>query len=246
MSVVDPVRDDRGWAFREGRGHGPDPVNGFGFLSEAYLRHRARLPRAASRCPCSGTGRPGGSSTTSRPTSSACSTPSSRPSSDADGGLLPGRPARGDRRGRGLRLRCVNNGVYRVGFAARQEAYDEAFWTLFSALDDLEARLSEQRYLVGDRITEADWRLFTTLVRFDPVYHGHFKCNLRRLVDYPDALGLHARPLPGARRGRDGRPRPHQAPLLPHARAHQPDGHRAPGRPGDGLRGAPHGRAGHG
>jgi len=80
----------------------------------------------------------------------------------------------------------VNNGVYRCGFATSQEAYDEAFDDLFRALDQLEARLSGQRYLVGDRLTEADWRLFTTLVRFDAVYVGHFKANLRRIADYPN------------------------------------------------------------
>ena len=78
----------------------------------------------------------------------------------------------------------INNGVYRCGFATTQDAYDEAIGPLFETLDWLEDRLSDQRYLVGDRITEADWRLFTTLVRFDPVYVGHFKCNVRRLVDY--------------------------------------------------------------
>jgi putative glutathione S-transferase len=80
----------------------------------------------------------------------------------------------------------VNNGVYRAGFATSQDAYEEAFDALFETLDDLEARLARQRYLLGERLTEADWRLFTTLVRFDPVYAGHFKCNKRRLVDYPN------------------------------------------------------------
>ncbi len=80
----------------------------------------------------------------------------------------------------------VNNGVYRCGFATTQEAYEEAFHELFRALDALEARLASQRYLVGNRLTEADWRLFPTLVRFDPVYVGHFKCNLRRIADYPN------------------------------------------------------------
>ena len=80
----------------------------------------------------------------------------------------------------------VNNGVYRTGFATTQTAYEAAYDRLFEALDQLEARLATQRYLVGDRLTEADWRLFTTLVRFDPVYHGHFKCNRQRLVDYPN------------------------------------------------------------
>jgi putative glutathione S-transferase len=80
----------------------------------------------------------------------------------------------------------VNNGVYRAGFATTQEAYEEAFSQLFATLDKLEDRLSRQRYLVGNQLTEADWRLFTTLVRFDPVYVGHFKCNLRRIEDYPN------------------------------------------------------------
>ncbi len=78
----------------------------------------------------------------------------------------------------------VNNGVYKCGFATTQAAYNDAFDALFGTLDDLEARLGRQRYLAGDLVTEADWRLFTTLVRFDAVYHGHFKCNLSRIVDY--------------------------------------------------------------
>jgi glutathionyl-hydroquinone reductase len=80
----------------------------------------------------------------------------------------------------------VNNGVYRAGFATTQAAYEEAARALFATLDELEQRLSRQRYLVGRQITEADWRLFTTLVRFDAVYYSHFKCNLRRIVDYPN------------------------------------------------------------
>jgi putative glutathione S-transferase len=89
----------------------------------------------------------------------------------------------------GLVYEDVNNGVYRAGFATRQAAYERAFDTLFARLDWLEERLSRQRYLVDGRLTEADVRLFTTLVRFDAVYHGHFKCNLRRLVDYPNLWG---------------------------------------------------------
>ncbi|AWI82482.1 glutathione-dependent reductase [Alloyangia pacifica] len=88
----------------------------------------------------------------------------------------------------------VNNGVYKAGFATSQEAYEAAVLPLFETLDWLEARLSDQRYLMGDRITEADWRLFTTLIRFDTVYHGHFKCNRRRIVDYP-ALWAYVREL---------------------------------------------------
>lgn len=83
----------------------------------------------------------------------------------------------------------VNNGVYKAGFATTQEAYEQAVFPLFEALDELDQRLSQQRYLLGEQITEADWRLFTTLVRFDAVYHGHFKCNLRRINDYPHLAG---------------------------------------------------------
>jgi putative glutathione S-transferase len=83
----------------------------------------------------------------------------------------------------------VNDGVYRCGFATTQVAYEESFDRLFAGLDELEQRLAAQRYLVGNRITEADWRLLTTLLRFDPVYYSHFKCNLRRIIDYPNLFG---------------------------------------------------------
>jgi len=83
----------------------------------------------------------------------------------------------------------INNGVYKTGFAATQEAYEETVTQLFAALDRWEELLSRRRYLCGDRITEADWAFFATLVRFDPVYYGHFKCNLRRVVDYPNLWG---------------------------------------------------------
>ncbi len=83
----------------------------------------------------------------------------------------------------------VNNGVYKAGFATAQAAYEEAVGALFDSLDWLEARLATHRYLLGERVTEADWRLFTTLVRFDAVYVGHFKCNIRRIADYPNLSG---------------------------------------------------------
>lgn len=83
----------------------------------------------------------------------------------------------------------INNGVYRAGFASTQPAYEQAVTQLFAALDDIDNTLSTQRYLVGDTLTEADWRLFTTLVRFDAVYAGHFKCNLQRIADYPHLSG---------------------------------------------------------
>jgi putative glutathione S-transferase len=84
----------------------------------------------------------------------------------------------------------LNNGVYRAGFATTQEAYEEAATAVFAALDTLDARLATRRYLTGARLTEADVRLFTTLIRFDLVYHGHFKCNRRRIVDYPNLWGF--------------------------------------------------------
>jgi putative glutathione S-transferase len=83
----------------------------------------------------------------------------------------------------------VNNGVYQAGFATSQKSYEIAAHELFDALADLESRLGQQRYLFGNRIVEADWRLFCTLIRFDAVYHGHFKCNVRRILDYPHLQG---------------------------------------------------------
>ncbi len=83
----------------------------------------------------------------------------------------------------------INNGVYKAGFATTQAAYEEAVMPLFEALDNIDQRLSQQRYLLGDELTEADWRLFTTLLRFDAVYFGHFKCNLKRIADYPKLSG---------------------------------------------------------
>ncbi|MCA1367764.1 glutathione S-transferase family protein [Bradyrhizobium sp. BRP14] len=84
---------------------------------------------------------------------------------------------------------AVNNGVYKTGFATSQAAYEESVTALFAMLDELEGRLASRRYLLGNNITETDWRLFTTLLRFDPVYVGHFKCNIRRLADYPNLYG---------------------------------------------------------
>ncbi len=123
----------------------------------------------------------------------------------------------------------VNNGVYRAGFAGKQAAYEEAAVALFETLDALEARLAERRFLCGDRLTEADWRLFPTLVRFDPVYVGLFKCNIRRIADYPHLtryLG-ELRSLAGNRR--DDRSLPHQAALLRQPSLHQSHGDRALG-----------------
>ncbi len=121
----------------------------------------------------------------------------------------------------------VNNGVYKAGFAQNQEAYEEAFRALFNTLDELDQRLDGQRFLMGDPLTEADWRLFTTLIRFDAVYYVLFKCNRRRIADYPEPLRLSARSLPGAGHQGHRRHRPHQAALLLQPEFHQSDPHRA-------------------
>ena len=184
MSVVDPVRDERGWRFTEGRRHGPDTLNGFRFLSEAYLRSdpgfegRVTVPVLWDR----ETGR-----VVNNESADILRMLNTEFDAwgDASVDLYPAAlrdeiDAVNDRV-----YRTVNNGVYRAGFATTQEAYEEAFTDLFATLDDLDVLLARRRYLAGDRITEADWRLFTTLVRFDAVYYVHFKCNLRRVVDYP-------------------------------------------------------------
>ena len=189
MSVVDPIRDERGWAFREGEGHGRDPVCDFEYLSEAYLRTdpaytgRVTVPCVWDRV----TGRLVTNNYPDitidletqfrafhRPGAPELYPEALRPEIDALNEVV---------------YRDVNNGVYRAGFATRQGAYEAAVDTLFARLDWLEERLARRRFLVGSRITEADVRLFTTLVRFDIVYVGHFKCNLRRLVDYPNLWG---------------------------------------------------------
>jgi putative glutathione S-transferase len=189
MTVVDPVRDERGWAFRDGPGHTADGVCGFQFLSEAYL---LTDPEYTGRytVPC----------IWDRETKRLVTNnyPDITIDFETQFGAFQ-KPDAPDLYPAALReeidevsevvYRDVNNGVYRTGFAASQEAYDAAVHTLFARLDWLEERLAGQRYLVGGQLTEADVRLFTTLARFDAVYVGHFKCNLRRLVDYPNLWG---------------------------------------------------------
>ena len=186
MSAVDPIRNDEdGWAFREGEGHGPDPINGFKLLKEAYLasdpsyQGRVTVPVLWDK-------------------------QASKIVSNSDDDLL--RMLNGEFRsfaGNSLDLtpeehldeidrlneaiyEHVNNGVYKAGFATTQKAYERAVMPLFDTLDTLEHRLEEKKFLFGDVPTETDIKLFVTLVRFDPVYHGHFKCNIRRIVDYPN------------------------------------------------------------
>ncbi len=188
MTVVDPVRDERGWAFRDGDGFSSDPINHFSYLAEAYA---ATVPHFKGRV----TVRVLWDKQTRRVINNSeddiC-----RMFNDAfaqidrrDVDLFPAELEPDHANLAAFIYENINNGVYRAGFATRQSAYDKAAREVFAALEDLEARLSTSRYLFGHRIVEADWRLFNTLVRFDPVYHGHFKCNLRRIVDYPNLQG---------------------------------------------------------
>lgn len=188
MTVVDPVRDDRGWAFRDGPGHSRDPVNGFAFLSEAY---EATKPGFKGRVTVPVLWDKQTRSIVNNSEDDIC-----RMFNNAFNGLgrtdvdlFPADLEEEHAKLSSFIYENVNNGVYRAGFATTQAAYEEPCKSLFAALDSLEARLTTRRYLFGDRIVEADWRLFCTLVRFDAVYHGHFKCNIRRIVDYPALHG---------------------------------------------------------
>lgn len=186
MSVVDPVRDERGWAFREGVGHGPDPVNGFQFLSEAYLQTD---PSYTGRytVPCLWDRQTKRLVTNNFPDITIDFETQFKAYQKPDAPDLYPEPLRTEIDAMNDMIYTdVNDGVYKAGFAVSQGAYETAVTTLFARLDWLEQRLSTQRYLIGNQLTEADIRLFPTLVRFDAVYFGHFKCNLRRLVDYPN------------------------------------------------------------
>jgi glutathionyl-hydroquinone reductase len=192
VSYAHPFRDDRGWAF-PGGDH-VDGLNGFDLLSEAYDRSdpafegRVSVPvlwdKVAGRIVNNE------SSEIIRMLNSEFDAFAEHPEVD----LYPEdlRPEI-DRINHRV-YEEVNNGVYRAGFARTQEAYDRAFHDLFATLAELDELLAERRYLAGNRLTEADWRLFPTLVRFDPVYYVHFRCNGRRLVDHPH-LWAYAREL---------------------------------------------------
>jgi len=177
VSVVDPIRDASGWAFTGGEY--VDAVNGFTYLSEAYAasdpsfdgrwsvpvlwdREAGRIVNNESADVIRMLNAWGTEGDDLEP-------PELRPAIDEVNAVV---------------YDNVNNGVYRAGFATSQAAYEEAFQGLFATLAELDARLADQRFLVGDRLTLADIRLFTTLVRFDAVYHTHFKCNGHRLIEY--------------------------------------------------------------
>ena len=197
LTVVDPVRDDLGWAFRDTSGKIPpgepfestDPINGFQFLSEAYT---ATDPNYNGRVTV-----PVLWDTKTKRIVNNCEDDICRMFNDVFNDfarnktvdLFPKEIQADHAKLSDFIYDNVNNGVYRAGFATRQRPYERACRRVFEALDELEQRLSKSRYLFANRIVEADWRLFCTLVRFDAVYHGHFKCNLRRIIDYPSLQG---------------------------------------------------------
>lgn len=188
FTVVDPVRDERGWAFREGEGFSKDPINGFHFLSEAY---RASDPSFHGRWTVPVLWDKKTKRIVNNSEDDICRMFNSEFSQPGDGtpDLFPAAIAEEQAALSKLIYERVNNGVYLAGFATKQKAYERAVRSLFATLDTLEARLAHSRYLFGKEPVETDWRLFCTLVRFDAVYHGHFKCNLRRIVDYPNLQG---------------------------------------------------------
>lgn len=196
VTVVDPVRDEEhGWAFRDGPGHTRDRLNGFQYLREAYL---ATDPHFDGRPTV-----PVLWDTIAKRIVNNSEDDICRMFHDVFGptfggagapDLFPGELRKEQDALNAFLYERVNNGVYRAGFATRQDAYDRAVHALFEALDQLEQRLAVRRFLLGPHPVESDWRLFCTLVRFDAVYHGHFKCNLRRISDYPN-LGPYLRDL---------------------------------------------------
>jgi putative glutathione S-transferase len=185
ISVVEPLYGPHGWRFGTSAGTIPDGVNGASELADIYLRADPKY-----------TGRVSVPVLWDKDRRTIVNNESAeiiRMLNSAFGRFTNVRTDYYPQALRGeidrvntLVYENINNGVYRTGFATTQEAYEDAFASVFAALDDLEARLARQRYLAGKEITEADWRLFPTLIRFDAVYYSHFKCNLRRIVDYPN------------------------------------------------------------
>jgi putative glutathione S-transferase len=188
LSVVHWLMGENGWTFAEAPGVVPDPIHRARFLHEIYTRAQPRY-----------TGRVTVPVLWDKATNTIVNNESSEIIRIFNSAFDACGAAPGDFCPENLRQEIdgwntriydtVNNGVYRAGFATSQEAYEEAFFKLFETLDMLDEHLGRHRYLTGHRLTEADWRLFTTLLRFDVVYVGHFKCNLRRIADYPNLSG---------------------------------------------------------
>jgi glutathionyl-hydroquinone reductase len=188
LSAVDPVRDGRGWAFREGDGYGLDPLNGLQFLREAYEATQPGYDGHIS-VPVLWDKQAGRIVSNNFPDITLDLDTQFGAWADPAYDLYPEvlRPQIDQLND--VIYATVNNGVYRSGFATTQAAYHDAVTRLFATLDELEQRLATRRYLLGDSITEADVRLYVTLARFDAVYYSHFKCNLRRIADYPNLWG---------------------------------------------------------
>ena len=184
LSVVHWFMGENGWSFEDGPGVVGDPISSASYIHNVYTRAdpgysgRASVPVLWDKS--KGTIVSNESSEIIRMFNSEFDALGALPGDYYPEALRPEIDSVNDRV-----YETLNNGVYRSGFATSQEAYEAAVYPLFDTLDWLEARLANQRFLVGNQITEADWRLFPTLVRFDAVYHGHFKCNRQRLVDYP-------------------------------------------------------------
>jgi putative glutathione S-transferase len=185
VSVVEPLYGPHGWWFGTSAGTIPDTVNGASELAEIYLRADPKY-----------TGRVSVPVLWDKERRTIVNNESAEIIRMLNGAFGRFTNVRTDYYPQPLRAEIdrintltyenVNNGVYRTGFATTQEAYEEAFRSVFAALDEIEARLARTRYLVGNAPTEADWRLFPTLIRFDAVYYSHFKCNLRRIIDFPN------------------------------------------------------------
>jgi glutathionyl-hydroquinone reductase len=205
MTIVDPIRDDKGWAFRDPGGTrsvgsqkeddtavvppSTDPTNGFHFLSEAY---RATDPGYKARVTV-----PVLWDKETKKIVNNCEDDICRMfngvfngvAGNKDVDLFPKEIEVEHNKLNAFLHDNINNGVYKAGFATRQRAYEISCRKLFDALDEMEQRLTKNRYLFGDRVVEADWRLFCTLVRFDVVYYIHFKCSVRRILDCPNLQG---------------------------------------------------------
>lgn len=183
VTVVDPLMREEGWTFPE-----PDPVTGSTRLHEVYTKadptYSGRVTVPVLWDKKTGTIVSNESAEIVRMLNREFDA-----FGDASLDFYPADLAEEIDRLNAFVYDRVNNGVYKAGFATSQEKYEQAFDALFAALDELDTRLADRRYLLGNRQTEADWRLFTTLVRFDAVYVGHFKCNLRRIADYPNLSG---------------------------------------------------------
>lgn len=188
LSVVHPFMGDKGWTFAEGAGVIADPINNADYLYQVYTAaqsdYSGRVTVPILWDKKTHTIVNNESSEIIRMFNSAFDEVGAQAADFTPPALL----AEIDELNAFI-YPAINNGVYRAGFATTQEAYEEAVTELFAALDTLEQRLADKRYLTGSTITEADWRLFTTLVRFDAVYVGHFKCNVYRIVDYPNLWG---------------------------------------------------------